>query len=202
MEIPLHSGGNWSKPGPVVAHAQIDPEDFSEISKFRWRLSPYGYAVRTTQPATPSVCPECGWEPPSDVHVAHSVASHRGRKHGPPPRQKRHSVPMHRQILGLAVGDPRQGDHRNRDRTDNRRSNLRIVAAGQQPQNQGSPLLINGKPPESPFRGVYKVKKKGVWRGVWKAVVNQHYLGCFDDEAAAAEAARAYRLATMPMALD
>ena len=50
---------------------------------------------------------------------------------------RQYTVQMHREILGLGKGDPRQGDHRNPGMTlDNRRSNLRIATAAQQRNNQ------------------------------------------------------------------
>lgn len=109
---------------------------------------------------------------------------------------------MHRAILGLRPGDPREGDHKNRDRLDNRRSNLRITEGKIQVQNQGGLKTYKGKPVESRYRGVYKVKKKGRWTGRWKAVVANHYLGCFGSEEEAAAVAADYRLKTMPYALD
>jgi hypothetical protein len=46
------------------------------------------------------------------------------------------TVMMHREILGLAYGDPRNGDHREPSETlDNRRSNLRIANNGQNQLN-------------------------------------------------------------------
>jgi AP2 domain len=44
---------------------------------------------------------------------------------------------MHRLILGLEKGDPREGDHINGNRVDNRRCNLRIVAQIHNRQNRG-----------------------------------------------------------------
>jgi hypothetical protein len=38
---------------------------------------------------------------------------------------------MHRQILGLEYGDPREGDHENHDTLDNTDKNLRIATHGQ-----------------------------------------------------------------------
>ena len=44
---------------------------------------------------------------------------------------KRLGVSMHRQILGLKPGDRRRAEHINRDKLDNRRSNLKIVSTRQ-----------------------------------------------------------------------
>src|SRR5687767_10322229 len=47
-----------------------------------------------------------------------------------------HSVSLHRLILGLERGDPRQVDHINGNRLDNRRANIRVVTARIQQQNR------------------------------------------------------------------
>lgn len=203
MQIPIRAGGNWSKPGPVVAHAEVDAADYAGLSQYRWHLSPSGYAIRTHQPPTPATCPECGWKPRPGVHVAHSVSSHRGKMHNKVPRPRRYDILMHRELLGLAPKDPRQGDHINRDRLDNRRSNLRITPPGGiQTQNRGPTKTYKGKPAESAYRGVYKVKKKGRWTGRWKACVAGKYLGCFTSEIEAAKVASDFRRETMPFATD
>ena len=41
---------------------------------------------------------------------------------------ERLGISMHRQILGLKLGDRRRAEHINRDKLDNRRSNLKIVS--------------------------------------------------------------------------
>lgn len=201
MLIPLHRGGNWAVPGPVVAHAIVDGGDYEILKLHRWRLNPDGYAVRTSQRETPSACPECGWLPKPGVRVANGVSVHRAKMHGVP-TEKRHTISMHRFLLGLQRGDPRQGDHINRNRIDNRRPNLRITPGGIQTQNQGAVFLFKGSPPESRHRGVYKVKKNGRWTGRWKAVAANHYLGSFTSEVEAAAVASAYRVKTMPYAVD
>lgn len=206
MQIPLHGKGpDWTTPGPVVAYAEVDEADFTELSSYRWALNPDGYAVRTSHRPTYSTCPECGWVPREGVHAPSSMASHRSRMHGAytATLPKRKTVLMHRQILGMAPDDRRSGDHKNRNRLDNRRSNLRVIPLLAQPQNQGKTKLFKGKPTESKYRGVYKVKKDGgKWYGGWKAVVDGKYLGYFASEEAAAEVAQQYRLQTMPHALD
>lgn len=201
MKIPLHAG-HWSDPGPVIAWAEVDPEDYGEIAQYRWHLNGDGYAIRTSHRDIPAVCPECGWLPKQGLHWARSMANHRAKKHAKHSEGARYTIFMHRQILALEHGDPRQGDHENRNRLDNQRSNLRITPGPRQVQNQGSTKTYKGNAVESDYRGVYKVKKRGKWNGRWKAVVAQYYLGCFDSEEAAAEAAAAYRRETMPFALD
>lgn len=133
--------------------------------------------------------------------MANGVSVHRAKMHGVP-TEKRHTISMHRFLLGLQRGDPRQGDHINRNRIDNRRPNLRITPGGIQTQNQGAVFLFKGSPPESRHRGVYKVKKNGRWTGRWKAVAANHYLGSFTSEVEAAAVASAYRVKTMPYAVD
>lgn len=49
---------------------------------------------------------------------------------------KKSTLTMHRQILGLAHGDPRQGDHKNHDTLDNRDENLRIATHAQNQLNR------------------------------------------------------------------
>lgn len=42
-------------------------------------------------------------------------------------KSQRRTLLLHRWMLGLEVGDPREGDHDNFDRLDNRMANLKIV---------------------------------------------------------------------------
>ena len=42
---------------------------------------------------------------------------------------------LHREVLGLTPGDGLETDHRNGDRLDNRRSNLRVATRAQNAQN-------------------------------------------------------------------
>jgi hypothetical protein len=59
------------------------------------------------------------------------------------PGGKRTRIKMHRLVLGLEHGDPRQGDHINHDGLDNRRDNLRIVTHQQNQWNRRSPRGYN-----------------------------------------------------------
>lgn len=102
---------------------------------------------------------------------------------------------MHREVMGLAVGDGRQIDHINRDRFDNRRANLRIVTHHQNMQNRPS---VDGA--TSRFRGVHWDKRKGRWRA--KGTINGRAksLGTYQDEIMAAIVVEEWRRKVMPSA--
>jgi hypothetical protein len=76
-------------------------------------------------------------------------------------------------------------DHRDRNKLDNRRSNLRICTEGQNLANR-APYKLRGKERQSRFKGV-KVRKgrKGIR---YDARINDRSLGAFATEEAAAEA--------------
>jgi hypothetical protein len=99
---------------------------------------------------------------------------------------------LHRLIMGLEHGDPREVDHKNRDRLDCRRHNLRVVTSGGNSQNQGA-----HRDGSSRFRGVSLNRPTGTWR----AMVYQEYLGLYATELEAAQVAQARRLEVMPDAL-
>lgn len=101
-------------------------------------------------------------------------------------------IRMHRLILGLERGDPRLGDHINRDKLDNRRSNLRIVTPAQNSQN------VPGFGGSSQFRGVTWNKRLGKWQASVRLAGHTHYLGLFEVETDAADVARAFRIEHMP----
>lgn len=103
---------------------------------------------------------------------------------------------MHREVLGLVHGDGTQCDHINRDKLDNRRSNLRPATNAQNGQNVPS----HGK--TSSHRGVSWNTKHGNWRAQASVDGRNHHLGCFDREEDAAEAARAFRAEHMPFAVE
>jgi HNH endonuclease len=92
---------------------------------------------------------------------------------------------MHREILGLERGDPRQADHINGDGLDNRRSNLRIATNSQNQMNKG--LLCRNT---SGHKGVCWDRKKRKYRVA--ICIDRHviHLGYFPadqlDRAAAA----------------
>lgn len=106
-------------------------------------------------------------------------------------------VRMHRLILGLGVGDPRECDHVNRDRLDNRRANLRAVTPAENRQNCPARAdRANAAECRSRHRGV-------TWkadRQKWRARVGDLHLGLFDSEERAAAVAAAARAELMPFA--
>lgn len=95
---------------------------------------------------------------------------------------------MHRVILGLPKGDPRQGDHENNNGLDNRRSNLRVVTPVEQAWNKRV-----HRDTESGFKGV-RQRSRRTWgaRIVVRGTI--HLLGSYPS---AIEAAQAYNAAAV-----
>lgn len=149
--------------GETVAHALVDDEDYVWASKFRWSMRVGRYAARRG---------------PRQEGLAEGLTA--GRQ-----------FYLHREILGLAPGDGLEGDHKNRDTLDNRRSNLHIVTRAEQMQN----IPAKGV---SRYRGVawYAPGKK--WRV--QVVIDGRIQsgGYFFDEIEAAAVAAAYREAFQP----
>lgn len=122
------------------------------------------------------------WTLTSDGYAARAVVID-GRKR---------TLLMHREILGLAFGDPAQGDHRNGDRLDNRRDNLRVADALVNGQNKRS---FQGS--SSSYRGVAWNKQHGRWAAYVTPEGKRVHLGYFDDEAEAAAVAQTARASHM-----
>lgn len=100
---------------------------------------------------------------------------------------------LHREIMGLTHGDGFEVDHKNRDRLDYRRGNLRVVTRAQNNQNVGSYPNTTSR-----FRGVYWHKQRGKWYA--RATIGgvHHSLGLHDREEDAGAAAAAFRAEHMP----
>jgi hypothetical protein len=103
---------------------------------------------------------------------------------------------MHRLILGLSPGDGLCADHINRNKLDNRRSNLRIVPPTANTQN----MVRHGG--TSPYRGVHWAKAERRWRAQISKNGKGIALGYYDDEIEAARAAQRARLELMPYAVE
>lgn len=95
---------------------------------------------------------------------------------------------MHRLILGLAHGDPRQGDHIDGNGLNNRRSNLRFATRSQNQLNRV------GVDRTSTYKGVSK--NHSGWRARIYLDRTEHYLGTFptEQEAVAAYDSAASRI--------
>ena len=94
----------------------------------------------------------------------------------------RHQIYMHREILGLKRGDPRQGDHEEITHTlDNRRSNLRISTVLENKQNARATRQNT-----SGFIGVCAHSQNGNWIAVISHLNKHIHIGCFKTKVAAA----------------
>jgi len=111
---------------------------------------------------------------------------------------KEWAVAMHRAILGLELGDPRQVDHINGNRLDNRRANLRVVTNAENGQNRTSLQARN----ISGYRGVTWYAPRRKWRAKVTLARRQYTLGYFDDVHEAGRIAAAFRAANMPFSSD
>ena len=109
-------------------------------------------------------------------------------------------IRMHREIAGLAREDPRQVDHINGDKLDNRRANLRIVTNAENQQNLTSLRSTN----TSGYRGVQR--NRGRWGKPWLARANvagrRYALGAYDTAEEADAAVKAFRAQHMPFSSD
>lgn len=110
------------------------------------------------------------------------------------------AVLMHRKILGLYENDQRQGDHVNRNRLDNRRSNLRIITSNGNRQNRSSHRTAGKHKRTSSFRGVGWSKSRSKWRARVRIEGKLYELGYFDIEEEAAQAAENFRKENMAYA--
>lgn len=97
-------------------------------------------------------------------------------------------VLMHREIMNPS--DVQIIDHKNGDRLDNRRNNLRIVTISQNVTN------CSGRGGSSGYKGVFlnKSSKTPSWRALIKAAGKPIHLGCFKTKE---EAAMAYNKAAL-----
>lgn len=106
---------------------------------------------------------------------------------------------MHRALLELVKGDGLQGDHKDGNRLNNRRSNLRVVSLAENMQNKAAKRGTTSR-----YRGVMqRANKPGRWYAVVKvAGQGQKWLGHYATEAEAAAVAAAYRAEHMPYAVE
>lgn len=103
------------------------------------------------------------------------------------------SIAMHRYIMDLLPGDPREVDHINRDRLDNRRANLRVVDHSTNTMNQRA-----RRDASSQFRAVLWAKDHSRWRAVPVVRGKSRHLGYFQSEVEAAVAVERWRQSEGP----
>jgi hypothetical protein len=111
-------------------------------------------------------------------------------------KETRHFL-LHRELLGLVKGDGLEGDHRNLDKLDNRRANLRVLTHDKQMQN-----VPSQEGASSQYRGVSWRKDSQKWRACVQTADKYHSLGVFASEVEAAEAARLFRQTVLPFTGD
>jgi HNH endonuclease len=137
--------------------ALVDDADYEALSQYRW------YAF------------------PDKRHSTFYAARNSSTVNG-----KRHTVRMHRQILGLDFGYRCEVDHQDGDGLNNQRHNLR--GCSRQENNRNMRMQIRSK--SSRFKGVHKNGK--FWHVQISRNNQRKYLGLFRSET---EAALAYNSA-------
>lgn len=106
------------------------------------------------------------------------------------PDGRRIAISMQREVLGLAPGDLREGDHKNRIATlDNTDGNLQIVSATEQAQHRGKP-----KHNKTGYKGVFKRSDGEIYRSLIGVNNKKIHLG---QRRSAEEAARLYDAAAI-----
>lgn len=117
------------------------------------------------------------------LHAWHITRGY-ARRHVPRPGVG--TIAMAREIMGLAPGDERVIDHINRDRLDNRRSNLRIVTRAVNGRN------VPSRKGTSQYRGVCWDRALSKWRAYACFERRACHLGVYRLEGDAARAVNAF----------
>lgn len=136
---------------------------------------------------------DCGWLSEHKWHLSQNGYAVRGTRRGGR-RAQSFLLKMHREILGLMPGDPRESDHVNGDRLDNRRANLRAVTKSENQQN----VVGARRGAISKFRGVSWHAKNKNWRVEVQVNKVRHGLGSFASEEEAGRVAAEFRATHMP----
>lgn len=123
------------------------------------------------------------------AHKWHALKTHGGNrayrhcKNSDGIDYKRKHILMHREVMGLAINDPRVVDHKNHNQLDNRKENLRVCNVAQNSYN-----CLRRSDNSSGFKGVSFHKK----RNKYQAYIHKGkyiHLGSFDNPI---DAARKY----------
>jgi hypothetical protein len=94
---------------------------------------------------------------------------------------------LHRFLMGLESGDPREVDHRDGNQLDNRRANLRVCT------HRENGLNITRYRSRRPLTSRYRGVSWNAPTGKWTAKFAQTYLGRYESEERAAEVVREHR---------
>lgn len=135
---------------------------------------------------------------PEDEHLLRDFLWSISGKGGYPcrgPSRKGKRVQNLHKVIGDHLGLTRV-DHINRNRLDNRRSNLREVTVTENARNRGKNLIYAGRKPTSKYKGVClnKTAKTKRWYAQITVKGRRVLIGRFDDEF---DAALAYDKAAM-----
>ena len=133
----------------------VDPADYVWAKDYTWYLNSFGYVGRTVY------CPSAK---KSSSLLIHQEMLKRG-VFG--------NLPSYRVVV----------DHRNNDRTDNRRCNLRLASQSQNMANRKKTKINT-----SGYKGVRLHKPSGKWQAYIKVNYKQKSLGLFENKADAAKA--------------
>lgn len=123
--------------------ALVDDEDYEELSKFKWKLTPQGYVCR-------------------EVYI--------GRV-GEELKYKKKRILMHRSVMNMGEYEgikSLQVDHINRVRHDNRKENLRSCKKSENSKNRSKTKSVT----TSIYKGVYWRKGFRGIGGCWVACIN------------------------------
>jgi hypothetical protein len=126
--------------------AKVSPHRFEDLTRWKWQ------AV---------------WNKDTRSFYAVRHASIEGRSQ---------AVYMHRQILGLSLGDPQTGDHEDHDTLNNTDGNVRPANKSQQQHNRRK-----DRRNKSGHKGVSWDKSRGKWTAHISAHKKQKNLGRFDS---------------------
>lgn len=135
----------------------IDDDDYENIKAYRWYIKPFHGVAR--------------------AYVFRKTAR---SEH---PFRKQSSIQLHRQIMGLTIGDSRIVDHINGNSLDNRKCNLRI---GTRQQNNWSARLRCDS--STGYKGVHFKKQKQKYQAYIRHNGRVKHLGFYTLKEEAAEA--------------
>ena len=132
-------------------YALVDDKDYEWLNQYKW------YACK---------------ERPGNFYAVRNSSGANG---------KRHTIKMHRQLLGLEYGDKREGDHWDHNTLNNCRNNIRICTHKQNGMNRKPDRNTSSR-----YRGV----SWNTWAKKWVAQTTidgeRTHLGYYNDEEIAA----------------